>query len=809
VALPRPKLLARLALLAFAALCALWLAHLDYREKISTNVLDLIPATEQSPEVAFLRRFANDIQARVVLFALESPAADTPPADAAQQFAAALARSPAFAEAVVIGDTSAQQKLGRALFDRRFELLLPGWLGDRRREFDRTGRPAREFPAWLADHAAADLEAFLARPEATAMQDLVLSDPLLLIPPLLEQARLVAPAETATGRHALVWARMRASPLSDEGQQPVFVAIDAAFAQVHARFPAVTLRWTGVNRFAAASRARIEREMRLLNFASIAGVLAVAALFVRRVHRIVHLLPVILCSLAGAWTLATLAFDRLHILVFVIGSLLSGVAIDYGVYIFLQPPRHEGEPYAEKLRHLLKPLLASCLTTVLGFSLLLFSDLPLIRQIGLFVSAGLLCALGSAILYFAQIRHPFLASRTFRLPRLFPAPAPSRQKNQCHLIDDTSAEPPIPADRRPSPDTRLRRPLRALLVLAALIALLGPWRLQWRDDVHQLDLPAPELHANDTAVRALFGDDRDRSVYLTYGDTFAAARQNLAAFLDHLHRTAPNPSASSLGLLLPTESDWRALPDRLRELAGFATDFRSALERHGFSPDSFSSFFLAWQKLRADPPRGPYAALAATLDPLLTGPMSLLSSHGDASPAWLLTIVDSPARLALPPALHTISVDQLQSLNHLFTRYRWSALRLSLVGLALVIGSVFVIYPFRRGLRIALIPAGSCFFVFGLFGLLGLTLNLFNLLGAFLGVCLSHNYSIFSSDAAATGTAPPAAIRLSALCTATSFGVLAFSHIPVIHALGLTVALIVLTALTTVELESLARRPPD
>jgi predicted exporter len=47
---------------------------------------------------------------------------------------------------------------------------------------------------------------------------------------------------------------------------------------------------------------------------------------------------------------------------------------------------------------------------------------------------------------------------------------------------------------------------------------------------------------------------------------------------------------------------------------------------------------------------------------------------------------------------------------------------------------------------------------------------------------------------------------LSALCTASSFGVLAFSHIPVIHALGLTVCLIVLTALAAVELEPLARR---
>jgi predicted exporter len=259
-------------------------------------------------------------------------------------------------------------------------------------------------------------------------------------------------------------------------------------------------------------------------------------------------------------------------------------------------------------------------------------------------------------------------------------------------------------------------------------------------------------------------------------------------------------------MLLPTKSDWLALPARLGELGNFQADFRTALERHGFSPESFSGFFQSWERLRASPPQGDYDGLAATVRSLLTGPLSLLSSTH--APYWFLTLAEQTGNPAPPPGLHTVSVSQLQSLNELFTRYRWSALRLSLIGLALVIASVFAIYPFRRGLRIALIPAGSCFFVFGIFGLTGQSLNLFNLLGAFLGVCLSHNYAIFSSESAEPGSAPPVAIRLSAFCTATSFGVLACSHIPVIHALGLTVALIVVTALTAIELEPLARRIP-
>ncbi|HOG94333.1 MAG TPA: hypothetical protein PLE80_12240, partial [Opitutaceae bacterium] len=89
-------------------------------------------------------------------------------------------------------------------------------------------------------------------------------------------------------------------------------------------------------------------------------------------------------------------------------------------------------------------------------------------------------------------------------------------------------------------------------------------------------------------------------------------------------------------------------------------------------------------------------------------------------------------------------------------------------------------------------------------GLAGQTLNLFHLLGAFLGVCLSHNYAIFTAENHTRGEEPPPSIRLSALTTAASFGALALSQIPVVAALGSTVALIVISALVFVELSPLA-----
>ena len=304
-----------------------------------------------------------------------------------------------------------------------------------------------------------------------------------------------------------------------------------------------------------------------------------------------------------------------------------------------------------------------------------------------------------------------------------------------------------------------------------------------------------------------FGDTPDRSAFLTYGNSAEEARQHLEDFLHYESTTAPSAPATSLGLVFPTEKDWTDLSQRFQELGGFEADLRSALDRHGFTAESFDPFFHEWTLLLGHPPSGAYSSLYADLGAALTGPLADLSNLRPPL-YWFITLVNQPEGSPLPSGLFTVSVNQLQSLNRLFTVYRWSALRLSLIGLGLVIASVFVIYRGRVAVRIALIPAGSCFFIFGVLGLFGQTLNFFHLLGAFLGICLAHNYSIFSSENSRTGAAPPVPVRLSALCAASSFAVLSSGGIPVVHALGATVGLIVFTALAVIELEPFLRGRP-
>jgi len=530
--------------------------------------------------------------------------------------------------------------------------------------------------------------------------------------------------------------------------------------------------YTGVNRFAAASRARIEHEVTWLNALSLAAVLGVALVFIRSLHRGLHLVPVVLLSVLGAWVFTTMVFERLHVLVFVVGSMLTGVAIDYGFYLFMQPPLRPDEDYWEKVRRLTKPLLASCFTTVAGFALLLFSELPLIRQLGVFVGTGLVCALAAAVVYFSTVKNPFLPTRTFRGGQALPA--------------------------------GVRRGVRGLLIVVWIVALPGLLRLTWKDDIRELEIPSAELKREDARIRGLFGEQSDRTVYLTYGNSLREARDSLEKLLGWLD-TAGGGKAQTVGLgaVVPPAGDYERSLRFAREHPEFPARLRAALVTAGFDGEGFATFFEDYARFADSDNSATLENAVHALQAKLTGPLGLLLHEGKPL-SWFVTVASSAPAVAPPGDTHTVSANQLQSLNRIFSRYRQSALWLSLTGLAIVGAGVLLTYGVRDGVRIFAIPCGACLGLFGVLGWLGQPLNLFHLLGAFLGVCLTHNYSIFSATSAYLREPPPVSVRMSALTTAASFGVLALSGIPVVRALGSTVALMVVVSLLMIEFEHLA-----
>ena len=289
---------------------------------------------------------------------------------------------------------------------------------------------------------------------------------------------------------------------------------------------------------------------------------------------------------------------------------------------------------------------------------------------------------------------------------------------------------------------------------------------------------------------------QDRTVFLTRGATLEEARASLEGLEGWLRERGG--VFANLTPVVPTRPDYERAVVAARQNREFVPLLFAALEQAGFSAEEFAPFAQAYSVF-ADSSAG-WEATVRDMQAKLAGPLGLLM-HTGREQSWFVTLAGGVAAGDPPAALQTVTASQLQSLNRLFTSYRSSALTLSLGGLALVGVGVLLTYGLRDGVRIFAIPCGACLGIFGLFGWSGQPLNLFHLIGAFLGVCLTHNYSIFSATSAYRREPPPVSVRLSALTTAASFGVLALSGIPVVRALGLTVSAMVVAALVAIELE--------
>ena len=285
---PFQKTAARVVLGVGIGLAAAILCIRTAPRRISTNVLDLLPADEAAPELALIRNLAADRSSRIVLIALDaSPPlhfqggdADRLPA-ALNECIESLRRSGAFTDVEALSGGAYQEAIGRSVFSQRFDLLAPAWVDARWREH-RLEAPNAEWSPWLAERTAARLDAFLARPEVAGFQELLPSDPLLLVPDMFDRQGFFDPMRGSPGSGALIWALSRDSPLDSAAQATISKALDQASHDVSSVAPGIAVHWTGVSRLAAASRERIEGEVSRLNLLSLASVLLVVLVCVKR-----------------------------------------------------------------------------------------------------------------------------------------------------------------------------------------------------------------------------------------------------------------------------------------------------------------------------------------------------------------------------------------------------------------------------------------------------------------------------------------------------------------------------------------------
>lgn len=730
-----------LAVLLFVAVIRL--SRVEWHTVLVSSVAEFLPtATADHEEASAAMR---EVQSRLVFFGGRT-------VPFSSEIAGALAESlEALPEVLEVGVGFAQtigRDLSGVLYRERFELRFPDWLAEGHIRYD-AASPGIPFTTWLAQDAVARLDAFLDSADSLGFEDLLVNDPLLLLPSTINQMASMQ-SEQATSGETIVWLRLDGDPLSGDFQARVLPELERVVGEHERAHEGLTITWFGAIRFAAESRETMQREVEKLNLLTLLLVGGIAILALRRPWQLIHLLVPVVSGLLGGLAMLSLCFAQIHILSLVMGSILAGVAIDYGVHLYF----HDGRDGSD--RAVVRALLISGLSTIVGYLVWAGSSLSLSQQTGVFVAAGLASALISVLLY-----TPLRTTASPRLEALF--------RKEIFPVGLST------------------RGLILGLFLVVVVAL--GWTVRWDDSLGMLDIPHPELDEAVAAIAVQGGGGQGQLVYAA-GSSFVEVAERLRKVQSAGFSLAPLfPSAAAIAAVDAFRDDWPT----------FRVAWRDALAAREFEVEVFDDFENDLVRYLEGVGTDSVALAGDALADVFRGPSSVLIGYSD-DIVWLGTWRNRSASMEVALPEGVARLDVREELESMIGRWRAEQIRLSLLGIGVIAVLVVFMCPIRAWALVTLLPLGAVGSTLCVVGWAMGGLNFFHLAGALLGFCVTLDYVVFFDQCRRAGEPFPASIRFSAITTIAAFGVLLLSQVEGVRSLGATVAVSVLFSILGLEL---------
>ena len=578
-------------------------------------------------------------------------------------------------------------------------------------------------------------------------------------------------------QRALLLAHTRATGADTDAQARALAAVrDAYAAAVHevAAAQPTRLLLSGPGVFAVEARSTIEREVKRL--AALGIVLIASTLLI--VYRslaglLLGLLPVA-CGALAAIAAVSLGHGIVHGVTLGFGTTLIGEAVDYSIYLFVQSERNRDDAW---LTDFWPTIRLGVLTSVCGFAALLFSGFPGLAQLGLYSIAGLITA--------ATITR-------FVLPALLPASLRIRDLTPLgqRLVQLISR-------------ARRWRAIVPLLVAIAVVVLFVKHDKLWNRELGALSPVSLAAQDLDARLRADLGAPDTRTMIVVMAPTEEAALQGAERVSAKLQPLVDQ------GVIAGFETPSRYLPSETTQLARRASlpppqELRVSLERATaglpLRADKLEPFIDDVEAARSgalltrDDLAGSSFALA--IDSMLvkrTDGWSVLMplQSPDSGPSAF--VIDADAVRKAIDGTNASFVDLKVESDKLYVGYLRDAIWQSVAGLAaiLVLLALALRSPARL-LRVTLPLAAAVLVVVAGLALAGLKLIIIHLVGILLIVAVGSNYALFF-DRSARGerSGPPprmlASLLLANFTTLIGFGLLGFSSVPVLNAIGTTV----------------------
>jgi predicted exporter len=518
--------------------------------------------------------------------------------------------------------------------------------------------------------------------------------------------------------------------------------------------------------FAIESRAQIKGDA--TRFSIIATLLVAALLMiVYRAPRVLvlALIPVATGIVAGIAAVG-LGFGFVHGITLGFGVTLIGEAVDYAVYLLSQTTAQS--PPQTTLRRIWPTLRLGLLTSVVGFSAMLLSGFPGFVQLGLFTIAGLVTA---------------LITTRFIMPALLPQGFAG--------VETGAFDKALVPLMRHAGALRLALGLVFAVAIAALLLHRGSF---WEDELSSMN-PVPKAAIQlDQGLRHDIGaPDVRYMIMLRAGSTEAALQESesLGGRLTPLVESGVLGGFDAPHLYLPSQKTQEARHAALPPAPALRDALHHALVGLPFKPDLFAPFLADIEAARTSPLLTRESLAGTTLALKLD---SMLLQRGAMSVVILpLQDVRDPARIATVLGEGGMLLDMKGESAKLLSGYLREAQTLALFGgLAITLLLAGVLRKPHRILIVLTPLAAAVILTTAILTIGGAKLSIFNLFGLLLVIAVGSNYALFFERAEREPEAASrmiASLVLANLCTVIGFGVLSFSHIPILHGIGRTVAI--------------------
>jgi predicted exporter len=668
--------------------------------------------------------------------------------------------------------------------DRRFSEVLNGATDPA--ALDPKLLPYRYLLSPTIDHAAFDA-AFLRDALEQRVADLgspgaELLKPLLPRDPTLETLTLAqrwTPAHTpelhdgawfSPSGEALLLAQTAAAGFDPAAQGEAVDALRQAFAQLPGSADAhLEISGPGYFGVVVSARTRAEAE-RLSVFGTIGFVLLL--LIAYRSAAVLGLVVLPIASGAAAGMAATaFAFPAVHGITLAFGFTLLGVAQEYPIRVFSH--RRAGSSVADSLAAVWPLLRLAIVSACIAYLAFYASGVSGLQQLATFTIAGLLVA---------------GATTRWLLPALMPerfadvAAAPALQRAQAAL------------DALPRP----RWLPWAVLALALVLLALAPAPF-WQNDLAALTPVPPALLQREGELRGALGAPDVR--YLLVLE--AADAERLLALSERLEAEVEKWKTAGIvddvelpSRWLPSQATQRARQAKLPDRVTLQGALDAAARDLPFQPGLFAPFVDDVEAARVLPPLTPQAFAASPLGARL---QSMLERRDGRSIALAtLSGVHDAARLAAAvTALGTGADVELLDLKaaseSLVASYRERIGQALIVALLLLATAVAIAFrDLRRAWHVIAPMSLATLLVLAVLRAAGVPLSLFHLVALTLAAGLGLHYALFFERRTGDPAEERRTLHATLVCIGSAvlvFGLLATSSVPVLRAIGLTVAL--------------------